>query len=540
MSAPDVADFSSQDIQMALILRKCAPDWDTSTVEEKLEGFRFFCENFGHIKHPERGMIKFELRDAQVKTIESWLSNRYSIVLKARQVGFSTLVSIFCFWLTFFYSDRHIIMLSRTARESAKLLSHAHYLYNSLPEWMKHIGPIVQWTQTRSEMSNNSALESMPSANDPARGSTAFLIVVDEIAFLPNADAAWASIEPVVDVGGNCIMLSTAFGEGNLFHKLWVGSQNLTNQFKGLFFPWSAGDRDEAWYEDKKATLPEWQLAQEYPSNPEEAFLKSGRPVFDHQALRDVITSEPYRGRLVKTPEGLFQFDADGGDLAIWKHPEPNGVYVIGGDVAMGLEHGDYSAAHVVNAMTGGVVAEWWGKVEPDLFGSHILNMIGRYYSNALVGVENNNQGLATVNALIRVKYPNLYRSRGQENVRNVKKTNAYGWNTNKTSKPLMIADLGAAIRDKSIVIESDATLSELRTYVRDNTGGTQGSPHDDRVMSLAVTVQMLKWCHLPMYKTGPVKPPPGTWGHKIDQMFAGPKDTGRKTMFIGQFAGRK
>tara|TARA_R110002153_G_scaffold45623_1_gene128722 strand:+ start:242 stop:1885 length:1644 start_codon:yes stop_codon:yes gene_type:complete len=539
VSANETGDYTSQDIQMALILRKCAPDWEASTTAEKLEGFMFFCEHFGHIKHPSDGMIPFVLRPAQVETVECWLDERYSIVLKARQVGFSTLVSIFCFWLTFFYSDRHIIMLSRTERESAKLLSHSKYLYNALPEWMKHVGPIVQFTQTRCSMSNNSALESMPSANDPARGSTAFLIVVDEIAFIPNADDAWASIEPVVDVGGSCIMLSTAYGEGNLFHKMWIGSQTHTNQFKGLFFPWHASDRDQEWYDQKKSELPDWQLAQEYPSNAEEAFLKSGRPVFDHDGLRDLIMSEPYRGRIIKSPDGPFEFEADGGPLAVWEHPRKEAVYVIGADVAMGLEHGDFSSAHVIDAKSGKVVAEWWGKIEPDLFGSHALNMLGRYYNEALLGVENNNQGLVTVTALKRVAYPNLYRARrGEAKHGLAKRTDTYGWSTNKTSKPLMIGELAGALRDKTVLIESDATLAELRSYVRSNNGGTHGSPHDDRVISLAIAVQMVKWCYLPEFQGQAPKPGPGTWGHKIEALYAKPQKV-KAESHIGQFSFR-
>jgi hypothetical protein len=531
-------EFTSQDISFAILLAKCAPDWETSTIEEKLAGFMFFCENFGHIKHPSRGRIPFVLRDAQRETVEVWLQERYSIVLKARQIGFSTLVSIFSFWLTFFYPDRHVIMLSRTEREASKLLSHSKYLYNNMPDWLRHLGPVVSFTQTKCEMTNASALESMPSANDPARGSTAFLIVVDEIAFLQNSDEAWASIEPVVDVGGSCIMLSTANGEGNLFHKLWIGARNGVNQFKGIFYPWSASDRDQAWYDNKKAELPEWQLAQEYPSDEDEAFLKSGRPVFDLQSLRDMNTSEPERGRLVKDIEGDITFDADGGSLAIWKHPVPGVVYVIGADVAMGLEHGDYSCAHVIDVAAGVVVAEWWGKGDPDLFGSHVLDQLGRFYNNSLLGVENNNHGLTTVTALQRVKYPNLYRARGKLNVRRVQKTDVFGWNTNRSTKPLMIDELNQAIREQDVQIHSDATIAELRTYVRDGDGKTHGSPHDDRVMSLAVTVQMVKWCYLPEYKPKPPKPGPGTIGYEVERLYSlGAASKRKKKTFIGQYS---
>ena len=56
-----------------------------------------------------------------------------------------------------------------------------------------------------------------------------------------------------------------------------------------MFFPWSASeDRDESWYEGKKDAMLPWQLAQEYPTSPEEAFVRSGNPVFDLDALEAI------------------------------------------------------------------------------------------------------------------------------------------------------------------------------------------------------------------------------------------------------------
>ena len=67
-----------------------------------------------------------------------------------------------------------------------------------------------------------------------------FLVVVDEIGYLPNSEEAYAAIEPIADVGGRIIMLGTANGEGNLLHTLWVGAQTKGNRYASLFFPWSA------------------------------------------------------------------------------------------------------------------------------------------------------------------------------------------------------------------------------------------------------------------------------------------------------------
>lgn len=524
------------DILYAREFKKCAPDWETSTLAEKRDAFLYFCETYAFIRHPSKGKIPFVLRQSQIETVDAWLGNRWTIVLKARQIGFSTLCSIYSFWLTYFYRDRQVILISKGEREASMLLDHAKYVYQFMPEWMRLMGPMGNPTLTSWKMSNNSKLLSMPSASNPARGATAFLIVVDEIAFLPDSENAWASIEPVVNMGGSCIMLSTANGEGNLFHKVWVGAKQEANRFKGIFFPWWASDRDEAWYEEQCRDLPEWQVAQEYPSNPEEAFLKSGRPVFDLEKLASIPTAEPKRkGRLDITKEGVA-FAEDGGNLSVWEDPVVDGTYVIGADVAMGLEHGDWSSAHVINARTGELAATWWGKAEPDLFGGYVLHRLGEWYNNALIGVENNNHGLTTVTSLRDNQYPNMYRQRNQAK-RMMTQTETLGWSTNRATKPLMIDELAKAVRDDSVKLRDPLTISEMRTFVREGDGKMHGSPHDDRVMSLAIAVQMLKFCWLPTYRAGKKKPGPGTWGYMIEKVLSMKEPEGKREGPIGSTA---
>jgi len=492
--------------------RKCRGP-DNATTDKLLAAFEHFCLEYWFIRHPERGRIKFVLREAQTETAKSWMEHRYTIVLKARQIGFSTLAAAFVFWETFFWADRFIVMLSRTEREASKLLQKTKYGYKMLPGWMKVRGPqLISDNQLKMVFDNESAIESLPSGNDPARGEAVYRVVIDEMAFLANPDEAWASIEPIADVGGRVICLSTANGEGNIFHDLWVGSQTKTNRFVGIFFPWSAGERDDAWYEAKKRDLPDWQLAQEYPSDPDEAFIRSGRPVFDLDALRSLELVEPYRGYLAKLPgRGVYEFREDGGELAVWEFPKLGEVYVVGADVAEGLGHGDYSSAHVLNASTGDVVAHWHGHVDADLFGEETLYAIGYWYNKALVGVESNNHGLTTLKGLQRVGYKNLFRQRrlGQ---RNPTVSETLGWRTTTVSKPLAIDELNAGLRDEVIGLLCKTTIAELRTFVREANGKMHGSPYDDRVMSLAISNQMLKYVWLPEYR-GSDTPKPNTLG---------------------------
>jgi hypothetical protein len=491
---------------------------ENATNEELVDAFVYFCSNYWFIKHPEKGRIKFEMREAQIETVAAWLDNRYSIVLKARQIGFSTLCAAYVFWVTYFWKDRFVIMLSRTEREAMKLLAKSKYGFKFLPKWMILRGPsIIDNNQLKMSFSNESAIESLPSGNDPARGESVFLVVVDEMAFLPNSDEAWASIEPIADVGGRVICLSTANGEGNIFHELWVGSQTGNNQFKGIFFPWSASDRDDDWYAAKKNQLPDWQLAQEYPSDPDEAFIRSGRPVFDIDALRAMQVEEPQRGYLHVYSNKNFEFRENGGELAVWEAPEMGGIYCIGADVAEGLGHGDYSTAHVINGYTQQVVAHWHGHVDPDVFGEHVLAYLGWWYSGALVGVESNNHGLTTLKGLQRSGYKNIYRQRRLAQ-RSPAPTEILGWRTTAASKPLAIDELNAGIRDQILDLRCEHTIAEMRTFVRESSGKTHGSPHDDRVMSLAIANQMLKYIWLPEYQISqePPKNSLGWWGNHI------------------------
>lgn len=487
--------------------RKCRGPQD-ATNEELLEAFAYFCGNYWNIKHPEHGRIKFELREAQLETVHTWLEERYSIVLKARQIGFSTLVAAYCFWLAFFWPDRFIVMLSRTERESVKLLAKAKYGYRFMPLWMKQRGPQqVTEHQLKMVFDNESAIESLPSSNDPARGESVYLVVVDEWAFLPNAEEAWASIEPVADVGGRVIGLSTANGSGNFYHQLWVGSQTGANRFKGVFFPWSAdGERDEDWYNAKAANMHSWQLHQEYPSFPEEAFIKSGNPVFNIELLDEMPVMEAETGyyHLYSSGNGEFRPE-EGGELSVWDFPRAEGVYTIGADVAEGLSYGDYSSAHIIDATTGIVVAHWHGRIEPDIFGE-LLAELGWWYNNAILGIENNNHGLTCIKAAQKYGYKNLYRQRKLARVR-PEATEILGWRTTATTKPILIDELNAALRDSSIELYDGHTIAELRTFVRKENGKMAGSPHDDRVISLAIAVQMLKYVWLPEYRSD-FKPP--------------------------------
>jgi hypothetical protein len=470
------------------------------------EACLYFLQTYWKIKHPERGRILFELREAQQETLQAWLTNRYNIVLKARQIGYSTLAAAIAFWLVFFWGDKLVIMLSRGEREASKLLGKSTYGFRYLPDWMKLRGPSpTSNTLSKLTFDNESGIESLPSTQDPARGEAAYLVIVDEWAFLENPEEAWSSIEPVADVGGRVIGLSTANGSGNFFHLFWQAAQEVRNRFVPLFYPWSANtDRDESWYDDKKEDLSAtpWILHQEYPRTAEEAFVKSGRTVFDTDFLDTLAKVTPTQGILwAQSRESRYAEYRlrDDGELSLFEPPRTDEVYVIGADVAEGLEHGDFSSAHVLDVRNNAVVAHWHGRIAPDLFGEQLFRL-GLYYNAALTGVESNNHGLTTLVAMQNLRYPNIYYRTTLDQRTNVR-SRKMGWRTQVNTKPYLIDQLATSLRD-GLVVRDAKTLSELRLYVREPDGKTlHGSPFDDRVISLAIAVEMLNFAHAPEYK---------------------------------------
>lgn len=496
--------WSIGEIEQEQLWRRWFPrvevDWagelPDDVVRVLFDGCVSFVESNCSITFPGRGRVPLVLRDAQREVLWDWIKYRRNICLKARQIGFSTLAGVYTLWLTFGWADRHVIMLSRTERESIKLLAKAKYAYKWLPEWVRFRGPeLLDKTRQSMTWGNDSKIESLPSASDPARGESVFLIIVDEWAFLPNCDEAWASIEPTADIGGRVIGISTANGEGNWFHKEWVKSQTGNSTFHGIFFPWSAvGERDDVWYASKVQDLPPWQVAQEYPSTPEEAFVGSGNPVFNLDVLRRFSPS-PAVGTYHISAKSKFSVElVEGGNFLIWEPPndQDRWSYVVGADIAEGLEHGDNTVAWVLCLQTGRAVAVWHGKVDPDVFGEQILPAIGWYYRHAVIAPEVNNHGLTVLKGLQRAGYQRIYRRRTLTK-RSTRPLESLGWLTTSVTKPLAVDELAAWLREAENV-PHELTLAELRTFTRSANGRMSGSPHDDTVMALAIAVQCLKY----------------------------------------------
>lgn len=489
------------EIEQELKWRKWFPDivwrpedFAAGEIEALVDAFVAFAEDNITIRHPSHGKIPFRMRPAQREVITEWVSSRKVVNLKARQIGFTTLAATFTLWICLGWADKNIIILSKGEREAKRLLSMSKLAYRMLPAWVKDRAPSRTNNAAESmTFDNDSMLQSLPSGNEPARGDSAFMIIVDEWAFLPNPEAAWSAVEPVADIGGRIIGISTAKGEGNFFHELWLGAEAGDNGFTAVFFPWSAvPERDAAWYDRKKRELKHklWLLHQEYPATAEEAFVGSGNPVFDLERLYEMTVRQPKIKMDIHSDghQKYRTYEGDEGDLWVFEEPQEGKSYAIGADTAQGLEHGDWTVAWVISVETGEPVAVYRAKIDPDVFGEDVLPAIGWYYNWAVIGPEVNNHGLTTLRALQRVRYGRLYRRRTMAK-RNEKMVDTVGWLTTMATKPFMIDELAKWLRDHDV--PHAATVTELKQFTRDANGKMSGSPHDDCVMALGVAIQV-------------------------------------------------
>lgn len=133
-------------------------------------------------------------------------------------------------------------------------------------------------------------------------------------------------------------------------------------------------------------------------------------------------------------------------------------------------------------------VAEFRAKVDTDVFAEELIKL-SKYYNQAFLGVESNNQGLAVLLA-VQKGYNNLYFRQSFDGGRSVPKL---GWETNSKTRPLMIDYMASLIREHQAILHSENLISECMSFVKNSKGryGAAEGAHDDLVMASAIAFQM-------------------------------------------------
>jgi len=440
--------------------------------------------------------MPFALWPAQVRVLWALMTTRLVIILKARQLGISWLCCWYALWLCVFQPGKTVLLFSKGQDEANELLRRVKVLYERLPDWMRSALPALVKANTEElAWANGSRIRSLPASSSAGRSFTASLVILDEAAFLPFADAIYTALKPTIDAGGQLIILSTANGIGNLFHQLWIKASAAKNAFTAIFLPWwSRPGRDAAWYAAQLAEYTDPAMVkQEYPASAQEAFLVSGRTRFDPTWIARQAAN--VTGHLAMLPPPLSAIPG----LTVYALPRPGQRTVLAADVAEGLEHGDYSAATLLDADSWEELTSLHGHWEPDAYAT-FLDRLARAYG-ATVAVERNNHGHAVLLALKQLGTPKIF----------IGADGRPGWLTTAQSKPLAIDLVAQALRDGLITIRTQATLDELAIYRITKSGDTSAPAgyHDDRVMSLAIGLAVAR-------RPVPLPPPPSaslaTW----------------------------
>ncbi len=497
--------------------------------------------------------VLFRCRTAQtVLFCVMWYLN---IILKARQLGFSTAIQVFILDHALFNNDRQCGVIAQGLSEARAIFaSKILYPYVRLPSWLKTGNrAITSKTGTAIYFANDSYVRIAVSF----RSGTLQVLHISEYgkicaAFPLRADEVQSGSLNAIHEGSLLFVESTAEGATGNFFEMSVESMELLESgidlskldFKFHFYPWFddpkyvlpvpdsglkltkkwvkyftsvqaaskviLSDEQKNWY-IKKESSQKGKMKQEFPSTPMEAFLTSGRKVFDSDDLMRaegrctkpllVYDVDPNTGKRKKV-NGKVDLSLKAADklaqstlgyLLVWELPDEDEDYAMGGDVAEGLEHGDRSSFDIVAKSDGRQVAHWFGHLDTKRF-ARLMAHIGTWYNLAYIGPERNNHGHAVLQELVEI-YPTsrIYHEEHIDREDTDEETNKVGWHTSAQSKPLLTGSFEDLLANDTDGLRWRGTVAELNIFVYDKKGrmGAQAGGFDDQVMSYMIAQEM-------------------------------------------------
>lgn len=474
-------------------------------------------------KDADKGLIHLTVNKAQEVVVDEYIKQMKEIgyvrmiISKYRQAGFSTISSALIFHRTLFFKNTRAVIISLDKPTTESIFSMSKTFWENLPE---NVRPELGVSNKREMVfkENDSKFRLFTAgADNPGRGTTNTALLCDETAFFQNADKVMAGLfQSVALTKGSIIIInSTSNGAQGVYYDLWNKAEKGEGNFTPLFVPWYLQDEyklkcpdnieltpDEGrlkerwaldneqifWRRIKVAETSTAMFKQEYPFTAEESFLQSGSSVFSKETLDKYITITPESIREYNDDYSAFD-ESNEGSLSIWQAPQKNSKYLIGADVALGVK-GDYSVATVMNSEREVVAIYRSNITDPVRFGK-ILFYLGRWYNNGLICPEANSIGIATVQQLFGMNYPNLYQQRKTANTAS-DSINHLGFKTTTATRAPIISNLRRMIEDEDIAIPSSLIIEELRNFIITPSGKAEASVghHDDMVMSLAITCE--------------------------------------------------
>lgn len=519
------------------------------------------------------------------------------IALKARQVGVSTYVQAKLIQGGTLMPNFSGLCLAHDRETGAKLYQMGDRMYRNLPNEPELRPPVRHYQRARfmhwgaeqvdgTLFPDSSYLVDTAGEAEAGRGGSYTAVHASEFAFWPNPIDKLTALQGAVpddDPDSLFVIESTANG-GNYFKDLWDAAFGGHSEWAAFFWPWwkepgyarpfvneaereafKIGEGPYAEGEqvlvdpgpiDTTTGLPQpltleqlhwrrWMLAnkykldkfkQEYPATPEEAFVATGRKVFDPTQVAFLLAATektdpripteenpgPLHAKLVSTktekmvgrlgpievqvgPKFKPRRELGPLETAEWKlwvpEPDPKTGYVIGVDVSEGISDSDpedgepaYHAIEVIDHKTGLQAAEYVSRIDPDLLARECY-LAALFFNQAYVAVEKTGPGNAVVLRLYHdYHYPFTYFRKDHDRRSNEKVSDRLGWDTSRATKPILIANAEEMLREGSTGIRSRELASEMQTYVRaQRTAKTlpERGKFSDRLMAWMIAKQV-------------------------------------------------
>jgi len=490
------------------------------------DDFEFYARHALKIRTKKSEIVPFIFNEAQRRLSEIVEKQKAAtgrvrvIILKSRQQGLSTYVEGRLYFRVSQRKAKKAMVVTHHATATSTLFDMTQRFHELCPEVLKPSTKTASRRELRFGHLDSGYIVATAGGDTVGRGETLTHVHASEVAFWPKSSSreifsGLMDAVPKTD-DTEVYIESTANGMTGVFYEQWQEAAAGRSEFVPVFLPWfidpscrvepvkgfqrTPMEEDEA----AKYDLDDWQLMfrrqkiaekgldlwkQEYPATPEEAFLTSGRPVFDPLKLDDMRRLiQPPRSRMAY--EGGKFVDHSMGELQQFYPIIPGENYFIGADVAAGV-NGDWSVAQILDPDMR-QVGIFRAQVDPDYF-AHILAALGRLYNDARVIVEANNHGILTVTRLYKdLLYPTVY-SDEVHNQETDQVTRRLGFQTNVSTKPLIIDKLRAEVRKNQVAIYDPATLDEMRTFIVTQSGRMEADKgkHDDTVMALAMALHI-------------------------------------------------
>ena len=468
------------------------------------------------------------------------------IILKARQMGFSTLTEALVFQRTATQELVNSFIVTHQDDATTQLFNMFKLFYEKLPNQIK---PMLKKSNAKELVFENPTRDDAEKERNPGlksgvrcataggrgigRSMTLQNVHASEFAFWPGDKKATLAglMQAVPAIPGTMVIIESTANGFDEFKDLWDAAESGESDFIPVFFAWfempeyrmkvpkgTEFDADELkvkeqfGLDDEQLYWRRWCIKnncggdlnlfhQEYPATPDEAFIASGTPYFDNAViieLRNATKDLPCKvGEFVYkrlydpetervTLTDIKWQDKEDGAVRIFEDPKPGYPYVLGGDTAS--DGSDWFAAHCIDNVTGKLCAVIHHKYDEDAYAEQVF-CLGLHFNKALVGLETNHSTHPT-RRLQDMRYPKLYIREGFDDYER-KVMKKYGFNTNSSSRSVIMALIKEYMRDTPENCVCYKTLGEMLTFCKDDTGKPVALPgeHDDLVMSLAITL---------------------------------------------------